>query len=112
LLDADSFFSSELSVAPVSAPKYLLGLAACSIAFSILLLFPGDFYLNIAGYLFGSVVVVLLVGMFRRVDSERRQRPTYSPQRGLAGAVTSLILFGLLVAMTHAWFIATELSKQ
>ena len=66
---------------------------------------------DVAGYVLGSIVTISFIGMFRRVDIQRRQSPFYAPRRMLTRYAGALAAIGVIVGALHAWSIATELAK-
>src|SRR3954468_1593951 len=67
---------------PVGPPMVILGAGFALGAASILLLLAGGgSVLHLVGYLTGSVIPVLLIGVFRRSDLDRRRSPYYASNR-------------------------------
>jgi len=64
-----------------------------------------------AGYVLGSVVTIGCVGLFHRIDRQRRQQPLYEPHRFLTRYAGLVVALGIVVAAMHTWWIATELAK-
>lgn len=105
-------YETDAAYAPVRPPLGYLVAAALCVLTSAGLLFVAAFYVNVLGYVLASLLAVLIVGVFRQHDQRLRNDPRYSPRHGIAGMATTVVVAGIGVAMVHAWFIATELSKQ
>jgi len=101
----------DAPVEVVKAPVPLLVLAGASALVGLGLLFFGSLPANVAGYLFGSVVTVSLVALFRRTDLHRRCSPFYAPDAAVNVVATLLLVAGIMVAVLNTWPIATELAK-
>jgi uncharacterized membrane protein YiaA len=107
--DAPWVFSSQLRL--VRPPTELLVLAGTGVGISGLLLLAQSPLLSAMGYLFGCVLVVCLIGVYRLVDQRRSNDPDYSPIRRAAFASGLIFVCGLAVASVHVWRLATELSR-
>jgi len=57
------------------------------------------------------VVVILAVGLFRRVDVQRRLSPGYRPSGLVGRLIPVLLVAAFLVTGAHVWAIATELAS-
>jgi hypothetical protein len=77
----------------------------------VLWLADGGSVLHLIGYLIGSVIPVLLIGVFRRSDLDRRRSPYYLPNRYVRPALFLLALLALIVAGLHVWPIATDMAS-
>lgn len=63
------------------------------------------------GYLIGSVIPVLLIGVFRRTDLDRRRSPYYVRNRFVRPALILLALLAIVLAGFHVWPIATKMAS-
>ena len=89
---------------------FLLTAALCVVAGAALAPLD-DFGAHVLGYVAASVLAIVLVGLFRRVDLTRRLAPGYHARAGVGRIVTVLLLAAFAVAAVHVWAIATELAS-
>ena len=95
----------------VGPPLLLLGLGYLSIAASLPLLFVDGIGAHVLGYVAGALVPILVVGLVRRVDLDRRRSPDYEPNRLVGPGLAVLGVSALVAAGLHVWPIATELAS-
>lgn len=92
-------------------PLVVLAVAGLSVAIGAALLLASSFPLNVVGYVLSSVVVILAVGVFRRVDRERRLSSGYRARPVTGRVIPVLLVLAFLVTAGHVWAIATELAS-
>jgi hypothetical protein len=92
-------------------PMPLLALAVASVVLSAGMFLLSGLVPHVAGYLFGSIVAIALVGLFHRIDLQRRQSPYYVSSRLLTRWAGVVVAVGFVIAGVHTWWIATELAK-
>lgn len=92
-------------------PVVILAVAAIGILAGIALLLVGSLAANVAGYVLSSVVVILAVGLFRRVDLQRRLSSGYTPSTSAGRLIPLLLVAAFVVTGCHVWAIATELAS-
>ncbi|QXC63311.1 hypothetical protein KSP35_11280 [Aquihabitans sp. G128] len=66
---------------------------------------------HVVGYVAGGLLPILLVGLVRRIDLDRRRSPYYRPVSLVRPALVVLLVASLVAAGLHIWPIATELSR-
>ena len=100
-----------MSTDPVGPPVVFLILGfACVVASAVLALVGGR-QAHIGGYVLGSLVPILIIGVFRRLDLARRRSPFYEPL-GLVSLIVPLLAGAAVVlAAVHVWAVATELAS-
>ncbi|WCO65985.1 hypothetical protein PO878_15905 [Iamia majanohamensis] len=101
----------EAETAPSGPPLVLLALAGVCVAAGAGLLLVGTFAANVAGYLVASLLTIVLVGVYRRVDLIRRLSPGYRPAPAARRVVPVLLVAAFVVAGVHVWAIATEVAS-
>lgn len=68
---------------------------------------------NVVGFVFGSVLGVVLLGWFSWVDNRRRADPNYSDWNIRSRtAMRSAALCGWVIGLVHAWFLALEITRH
>ena len=97
--------------ATVGPPLLVLGLAFASILASVALLGVDRTRAHVVGYVVGSVVPLLLLGFFRRVDLDRRRNPRYLISRVVRPALVLIAVAALVLAALHVWPIATDMAS-
>lgn len=95
---------------PVGPPLALIGAGFASVLLSLLAVGRTGIGVHVAGYVGGAVVPIVLVGVVRRTDLDRRRSPGYVARRFVPPALLVLLLLSLLAAGLHVWPIATELA--
>lgn len=95
----------------VGPPFLILGLGYASLLVSLPLLFLEGIPAHVLGYVTGSLVPILVVGLVRRIDLDRRRSPDYVARAILSPALALLAVAALVAAGLHVWPIATELAS-
>lgn len=95
----------------VGPPLLLLGLGYLSVLVSLPLVTLDGIPTHVVGYCTGALVPILVIGIVRRVDLDRRQSPFYEPNRLVGPAIAVLGAVALVAAGLHVWPIATELAS-
>jgi hypothetical protein len=102
---------AEQPATPVTPPKALLWLGLGTWSVAAALLVPGSLGAHVAGYVVSGVFSIGVVSAFKRRDVQLQASPYYSPVRALHRCNSVLALGAVLVAVTHAWYIATRLAS-
>lgn len=89
----------------------LVALGFASVLASVPLVPANSDGLHVVGYLAGAMVPIIVVGLVRRLDLDRRRSPFYVPQRLFRPAVVALAVLAVLAAGAHVWPLATELAS-
>ena len=100
-----------MSTDPVGPPVVFLILGFASVVASAALALVGGRQAHIGGYILGSLVPILIIGVFRRLDLARRRSPFYVPQSLVSLIVPVLAVAAVALAAVHIWAIATELAS-
>lgn len=95
----------------VGPPVILLAAAVASLLISLLLVPSDGIPLHLVGYVTGALVPILLVGLIRRVDLDRRRSAHYLASPVLQPGQAVVLVGGLVAALLHVWPIATELAR-
>lgn len=104
--------SGQAAMAPAAGPPLLiLGLGYLSVLASLPLLVSEGVVPHIAGYITGGLVPILVIGLVRRIDLDRRRSPHYQPFGLLRPALGALAVLALAAALLHIWPLATELAS-
>lgn len=94
----------------VNPPRLLLVLAGGLVVGAVMLAVAGGLAANGAGYGL-TVLAIVVVGIYKRVDKDRSVQPTYAPRPHLRWAVGSATVAALVVAAWLAWLLATGLAS-
>ena len=97
--------------AAVGPPLLILALGFGSILGSLPLLAVDGIPPHALGYVAGSLIPILVVGVVRRADLDRRRSPHYVGRSFVAPALVVLAVAAMVAAAFHVWPIATELSS-
>ena len=92
-------------------PLLILALGFASVLVSLPLISAEGIAAHVVGYVAGALVPILVVGLVRRLDLERRRNPAYEARGFLRPASVALLLAALLAGAVHVWPIATELAS-
>ena len=95
----------------VGPPMLVLGLGVASAVTSLALVPRDEVAVHVAGYVIGSLVPILLVGIARRVDLDRRRSAHYQVNGLFRLGLIVLAVLALVAAALHVWPIATELAS-
>ncbi len=106
--DAETTPTAPLRVGP---PLLLLGLGYLSVLVSLPLVPLEPDLAHVLGYLTGALIPILLIGLVRRIDLDRRRSPTYLPRRAFGTALVVLAVLAVVAAGLHVWPIATGLAS-
>lgn len=91
-------------------PLLVLALGYLSVAASIPSIGGDGIPLHVVGYVIGGLLPILVVGLVRRIDLDRRRSAGYRPQALVGPALVLLAVVGVAAAGLHIWPIATELA--
>lgn len=89
----------------------VLGLGFLSVIVSLPLLAGDGITAHGIGYLIGGLVPIVVVGIARRLDLERRRSPGYRPKSLFRLGALVLVPAAIVAAGLHIWPIATELAS-
>lgn len=92
----------------VGPPLLLLGIGYLCVAVGLLQVGADGVGRHLLGYVVGAVVPILLVGIVRHTDLDRRRSPNYAGRALLRPGLVLLVVAALVVAALHVWPIATE----
>lgn len=93
-------------------PPLLILLLGFASAITSLPLVAGDgIAVHAIGYLVGAMIPVLVVGLVRRIDLDRRRSPAYRPNAIFRPGLVLLAIVAIVAAGLHVWPIATELAS-
>lgn len=91
-------------------PLLVLGLGFASVLVSLPLIAADGITAHVVGYLAGGLLPILVVGLVRRTDLDRRRSPHYRARALLRPALVVLMVASVGAAGLHIWPIATELA--
>lgn len=95
----------------VGPPLLILALGFASVLVSMPLVAADGIPSHVIGYVAGALVPIMVVGLVRRTDLERRRNPLYVARSMLRPALAVLAVAAFLAAGLHVWPIATELAS-
>lgn len=96
----------------VGPPLLILALGFASVAAGVLLAVTGTTTIDhLIGYMVGSVIPLLIIGVFRRTDLQRRRSPYYVDSTLVRPALVVLAAAALVLAALNIWPIATDLAS-
>jgi hypothetical protein len=95
----------------VGPPLLILGLGFASSIASLPLVAGDGVAVHAVGYLVGAMIPVLVVGLVRRIDLDRRRSPYYQPSGLFRPGLVVLAIVAIVAAGLHVWPIATELAS-
>ena len=111
MTDDDFADTSVQVISPTGPPLALLGVAAGSLAVSLVLLLPQGQVARLVGYVLASLVAVTAVALFRYVDGKRRSDAAYRINSFANRVSAGLLAACWLTACAHAWELATAWSR-
>lgn len=91
-------------------PLLILALGFASVAVSLPLLPADGIGPHVVGYVTGGLLPILVVGLVRRIDLDRRRNHRYQAKGIVAPALVVLLVLAMITAGLHIWPIATELA--
>ncbi len=89
----------------------VLALGFLSVLVSLPLLGADGIGAHAVGYVVGGLVPILVVGVARRLDLERRRNPRYQARALFRIGAIALLPLAIVTAGLHIWPIATELAS-
>lgn len=92
-------------------PLLVLLSGYASFAASLALIGADGIPAHVIGYVAGALVPILVLGVVRRVDLERRRNPRYVASSIFPPLLVLLAVLALVAAGLHIWPIATELAS-
>lgn len=95
----------------VGPPFLILALGFLSVLVSVPLVPIDSGTAHVIGYLAGALVPILLIGIVRRIDLDRRRSPFYRPRPVFGTAIVVLAVLAVVAAGLHIWPVATELAS-
>lgn len=108
---ADTKARPESTTAAVGPPLFLVGLGFASVLVSLPLIGADGIPAHVVGYITGALIPILVIGIVRRVDLDRRRSPYYHAKSFLQPALVALAIAAVVAAGLHVWPIATELAS-
>lgn len=99
------------STSTVGPPLLFVALGFASVLVSLPLVSVEGVPAHVVGYVTGALIPILMIGIVRRVDLDRRRSPYYVPRGFLRPALVVLAIAAVLAAGVHVWSIATELAS-
>lgn len=103
--------ASAAPPAKVGPPLLLLALGFASVLVSLPLVAADGIPAHVVGYVTGVLIPILIIGLVRRVDLDRRRSPYYVPRPIVQPALVTLAVAAVVAAGLHIWPIATELAS-
>ena len=97
--------------AQVGPPLLILALGFVSVLISLPLITFDGIPWHIVGYVTGSLIPIVIIGLVRRIDLDRRRSPYYVPVSWLQPALVVLAVAAFVAAGLHVWPVATELAS-
>lgn len=94
----------------VGPPVLLLALGFASVLASLPLISLDGIPIHIVGYVTGALVPIIIIGLVRRTDLDRRRSPHYIARPAFGTALAVLAALSIIAAGLHVWPIATELA--
>lgn len=92
----------------VGPPVLVVLVGILSLLMGVGLAFANGSTIHLLGYATGAIIPILVIGIARRVDLDRRSDPSYLPI-GWFGTVLLVLGVGAVVtAALHIWPLATE----
>ena len=101
----------EAAASTVGPPLLLLGLGYASVLISLPLIMSDGVGAHVLGYIAGGLVPILMIGLVRRTDLDRRRSADYRPFGLLRPALGALAVLAMAAALLHIWPLATELAS-
>lgn len=95
----------------VGPPLVILALGFASVLVSLPLIVSEGVVPHVLGYVTGGLVPILVIGLVRRIDLDRRRSPDYRSVGFLRPALAALAVLALIAALLHIWPLATELAS-
>jgi len=92
-------------------PLLILGLGYAAVLVSLPLISADGVGPHVVGYLIGGLLPILVVGLVRRIDLDRRRNARYEAKSFLQPALVVLMILAMFAAFFHIWPIATELAQ-
>lgn len=110
--DATPAPASTAAPAParVGPPVLLLAVGFGSVLASLPLIGADGIPIHVVGYVTGALVPILIIGLVRRIDLDRRRSPHYITRPAFGTGLVVLAALAIIAAGLHVWPIATELA--
>jgi hypothetical protein len=99
------------AVPTVGPPFFLLGIGALSSLVSLALVVVDSAGVHALGYLCGTLVPIVAIGLFRRSDLSRRKSAAYRLGELKSWMIPAVLVVGLVAAALHIWALATQLAS-
>lgn len=94
----------------VGPPLLILALGFAAVVVSLPLLSADGIAPHAVGYFIGALLPIVVVGLVRRIDLDRRRNHRYQAKALLSPALVVLLVAAMVMAGLHIWPIATELA--
>ncbi len=95
----------------VGPPMLVLGLGFASAIASFALVGSDELSMRVVAYVIGSLIPILVIGLSRRIDLDRRRSPHYEASSLFRLGLIVLAVVAMVAAALHVWPIATELAS-
>lgn len=95
----------------VGPPLLILALGFASVLVSLPLILLDGIATHLVGYVTGALVPIIVIGLVRRIDLDRRRSPYYLPKPVFGAGLAVLAVLAIVAAGLHVWPIATELAS-
>lgn len=105
--------ASDMAERPerVGPPLLILGLGFLSWLVSGVLIPIDADAAHVLGYLTGALIPIVITGLARRIDLDRRRSPFYAPKRAFGTGLVVLAALAVVAAGLHVWPLATGLAS-
>lgn len=95
----------------VGPPLLILGLGFLSWLVSGVLIPLDADGAHVLGYGTGALIPIVITGLARRIDLDRRRSPFYVPRRAFGTGLVVLAVLAVVAAGLHVWPLATGLAS-
>ena len=92
----------------VGPPLAVLAVGGVSVLLSYALLLLDTSSAHLVGWLLGSLVPILAIGYFRRMDLQRRRSSNYVGGQVKRWLPPAIAIAGVIAAGIHTWLVATQ----
>lgn len=93
----------------IGPPMIIVGTGLMALVVSVVLAVVGaGVTVHLLGYLTGAIIPILVIGIARRADLDRRRDPAYRAIGLFSTALLALGVGAVVTAALHIWPLATE----
>ena len=104
--EGNTFTYSEPALEAVKPPLWILATAAIEVAFIAFAFVPSTKIWHWIGYIAGTLAVAGTVSAYRSIDRTRQRSSMYGSPSWIRGVPTSVLLVGIALSATHAFYLA------